>query len=247
MGLKSIIKKLPLVKSWHKKIRDLTNRDEFVREELSLLPKGSVLLDAGCGELQQFKKYCKHLVYKTNDLKNYEASVRNSIETIGHDPHKSKKTLKNFPDLDYPSNVWQIDEEDSKFDAILCTEVLEHIPYPIDAIKEFSRLLKKNGKLILTAPGISMRHADPFYFYSGFSNRFYEKILPENNFIIEKITPVGDYYSFLGFYSAHTAMKHGLIAKLFMLPSFIYFINKKKTTASTNTTCIRYNVVASKK
>ena len=40
-------------------------------------------------------------------------------------------------------DIWDIKEKNNVFDAILCTEVFEHIPYPNETIKEFSRLLKK--------------------------------------------------------------------------------------------------------
>jgi SAM-dependent methyltransferase len=76
---------------------------------------------------------------------------------------------------------------------ILCTEVFEHIPYPIETLKEFSRLLKKDGKLLLTAPSNCLRHMDPYFFYSGFSDRWYEKFLNDNGFELESIEAVGDY------------------------------------------------------
>ena len=46
--------------------------------------------------------------------------------------------------LDYVGDIWNIDAPDGEFDCILCTEVFEHIPYPIETLNEFSRLLK-NG------------------------------------------------------------------------------------------------------
>jgi len=76
----------------------------------------------------------------------------------------------------------EVGEKDGFFDAILCTEVFEHIPFPIETTKEFARLLKPGGKLILTAPANCLRHMDPYFFYSGFSDRFFEKILGDAGF-----------------------------------------------------------------
>ncbi len=121
---------------------------------------------------------------------------------------------------------------------------MEHIPFPIEAIKEFSRLLKGGGVLILTAPSNCLRHMDPYFFYSGFSDRWYRKILCDCGFTIEAIEPVGDYYSWLAVEVARTAMAHSVLAKILLLPAFFYFRSKKKTAISINTLCMGYHVVA---
>ncbi len=45
------------------------------------------------------------------------------------------------------------------FDTIVCSEVLEHLENPEKALKEFSRVLRPRGKLVLTTPNISFRWA----------------------------------------------------------------------------------------
>ena len=42
--------------------------------------------------------------------------------------------------------------KDDIFDAIICIETLEHIPFDEKAVKEFSRILKTGGILIVTGP-----------------------------------------------------------------------------------------------
>ena len=80
----------------------------------------------------------------------------------------------------------------------MCTEVFEHIPDPIGAIKEFSRLLRPDGLLIVTAPFCSLTHFAPFHFYTGFNRFFYEKFLPENDFEIIELEFNGNYFEFIG-------------------------------------------------
>jgi mannosylglycerate hydrolase len=41
---------------------------------------------------------------------------------------------------------------DNSFDIIICTEVLEHLVYPESAMKEFHRILKPEGYLVLSSP-----------------------------------------------------------------------------------------------
>ena len=239
--LKNLFKSFPLTK---KVLRDLDNkfvRDDFVIEELKNIPSNKVILDAGCGS-QRYRPYCSHLNYKAQDFKQYTADQK---KTIGGDSAKSINGYQ-YGQLDYVGDIWKIDEKDGSFDAILCTEVFEHIPYPIETIKEFGRLLKKDGKLILTAPSNCLRHMDPYFFYSGFTDRWYEKFLNEYRFEIKSITPVGDYYSWLALEIVRTGLNHSLLSKILLAPAFLYFYNKKKNEKSINTLCIGYHVLATK-
>jgi SAM-dependent methyltransferase len=240
---KKLLKKISFINNFILRLDNTNERIDFIKKELSSLEKGLKILDAGCGS-QMFRRYCQHLNYKAQDLGQYSNDDKQVLD--GGKISDNEKSLYQYGKLDYKGDIWNIDEQDNFFDVILCTEVFEHIPYPIDAIKEFSRLLKKSGKLILTTPSNCLRHFDPYFFYSGFSDRWFERILPENNLKILSIIPVGDYYSWLGVEMARTAMTHSIFAKIILLPSFIYYFSKKKTTISTNTLCMGYFVVAEK-
>ena len=241
--IKKILKKVPFISNFILRLDNTNERINFIKKELLSLEKGLKILDAGCGS-QMFRKYCQHLNYKAQDFGQYSSDDKQVLD--GGKISDNEKSLYQYGKLDYKGDIWNIDEQDNFFDVILCTEVFEHIPYPIETIKEFSRLLKKNGKLILTTPSNCLRHFDPYFFYSGFSDRWFERILPENNLKISSIIPVGDYYSWLGVEIARTAMTHSIFAKIILLPSFIYYFSKKKTTISTNTLCMGYFVVAEK-
>jgi hypothetical protein len=87
---------------------------------------------------------------------------------------------------------------------------------------------------------------DPYFFYSGFSDRWYERFLSDNGLEIESLTPVGDYYSWMAVEMARTAASHSIMSKLILAPAFLYFYNKKKTQLSIDTLCMGYHVVARK-
>ena len=129
---------------------------------------------------------------------------------------------------------------------ILCTEVFEHIPYPTEAVREFWRLLKPNGALILTAPSNCLRHMDPYYFYSGFSEHWFETVLPKYGLKIDTIEPVGHYYSWLALELARVARSGSVFAKLIVGPAFAYCLSKRKTQESIDTLCQGYLIVAKK-
>lgn len=241
MIIKNFIKKLPLIKTIVKKLNNQNERDEFVIKHISQIPKNSTLLDAGCGN-QRYKKFCNHLKYFAQDFGKYSTDEKKMLVSEGIGGHEGYK----YGELDYICDIWNINEKPETFDVILCTEVFEHIPYPIDTIKEFRRLLKPGGKLILTAPSNCLRHMDPYFFYTGFSDRWFEKFLKENGFHIDKIEVVGDYYSWISVELARTAVSHSIFAKIMVFPAFIYYYFKKKSKLSIDTLCMGYHVIARK-
>lgn len=207
------------------------------------LPNGSIVLDAGCGD-QPYRNICSHLRYRSQDFGQYTNDLK---ETIHGGKGLHQGASYQYGHLDYTGNIWNIAEENDYFDAIICTEVFEHIPYPAETIQEFSRLLKHGGKLVITAPSNCLRHMDPYFFYSGFSDRWFEHFLAEFEFAIEEINPVGDYYRWIGVEIKRTMSNYSLLAKIFLFPTFLYFYNKKQSEASINTLCLGYHVVAIKR
>lgn len=232
-----MIKKIPFIKKYIKDLNNFYEREKFIMKSLSEIKSKNIILDAGCGS-QYYRKYCSNLIYKSQDIGDFTVDAKSSITGVVEE--------YNYGPLDYKGNIWNINEVDNYFDAILCSEVFEHIPYPIETVKEFSRLLKKGGKLILTAPSNCLRHFDPYFFYSGFSDRWFEKILNENKFKIDEITPVGDYYSWMKVEIARTMASKGILSKIILLPTLIFFSIMKKTEKSTNTLCMGYHIIATK-
>lgn len=87
---------------------------------------------------------------------------------------------------------------------------------------------------------------DPYFFTSGLSDRWIDKILSENNFEIVSLTQVGDYYSWMSTEIARTSIANSLFAKIILFPAFLYFFAKRPTLASRNSLASGYHVVAKK-
>jgi SAM-dependent methyltransferase len=49
------------------------------------------------------------------------------------------------------ANVESMPFEDEAFDLVLCTQVLEHVLSPADAVRELARVLRSGGRLLLSA------------------------------------------------------------------------------------------------
>lgn len=163
------------------------NRACWVERTIKSLPPGGRLLDAGAGE-QQYRKHCAHLRYVSQDFAQYDGAGNSTGLHTG---------TWNYGNIDIISDICNIPEPDASFDAVLCTEVFEHIADPIGAIKEFARLLRPEGTLILTAPFASLTHFAPHFYYTGFSRFFYSNILAENGFKEVSISESGGYFDYL--------------------------------------------------
>lgn len=166
------------------------NRQSWLQQVLTALPKGTRLLDVGAGELKN-RKYCGHVEYVSQDFCQYQGAQSGAPDE-GLQPRSWDTS-----NIDLVSDITAIPAPDSSFDAILCSEVLEHVPEPTHALDEFARLLKPGGKLILTAPFASSVHMAPYHFCSGFSKYWYEHHLTKRGFHVDTLVANGDWYALL--------------------------------------------------
>jgi ubiquinone/menaquinone biosynthesis C-methylase UbiE len=164
------------------------NRVIWLEKTLGKIPQGSRILDAGAGECQ-FKKFCSHLNYVSQDFNQYDGKGDGKSLQMGGGWDQSR--------IDIISDIVDIPQPDKSFDAVMCIEVFEHLPNPIMALKEFSRLLRPSGKLIITAPFCSLTHFSPYHFSTGFNKYFYEKHLNEYGFKIIEIEENGNYFEYI--------------------------------------------------
>ncbi len=95
------------------------------------------------------------------------------------------------------SDITEIPLPSASFDAIVCTEVFEHIEMPLRALEEFARLLKPGGKLFLSTPAACRVHRVPTHFYGGFAPDFFEKSLPRHGFVLDSLKPLGNWSEFM--------------------------------------------------
>lgn len=154
-------------------------RSRWVAEHAANIPARSSVLDVGAGA-GIYRALFNHCEYFAQDF--------------GGEP----ATMGQYTKLDYTSDILAIPVTNASFDVILCTEVLEHVPEPILALKEFSRILKGGGILLLTAPLGSRLHQLPFHFYGGYTPQWYERFLREAGFSIQSVERNRGFFSYFG-------------------------------------------------
>ncbi|HEY6093515.1 MAG TPA: methyltransferase domain-containing protein [Gallionellaceae bacterium] len=142
----------------------------FVKNVAESLPQGAYVLDAGAGECV-YKKYFSHCNYRSIDLGVGESSW-------------------NYSNLDYVGPLHAMPIESDTFDAILCTQVLEHLEWPRESVKEMYRVLKPGGKLFMTVPMSHAEHQTPYDFFR-YTSYGLQSICKHAGFRDVAITPFG--------------------------------------------------------
>ena len=128
---------------WHRLafiVRALPRRIEALTRDLHV-PAGGRVLDLGCGDLQ------------------YRQCFAAGVDVVGADlPGNPLATVEIAPDGTVPL-------ADASFDAVLSTQVLEHVADPGVYLAECFRVLRPGGRLLLTTHGIMVYHPDPVDFW----------------------------------------------------------------------------------
>ena len=120
------------------------------------------VLDIGAGERNRYADLFKASEYVTMDVHS-----GSNVQIVG--------------------SIEAVPAEAESFDSIVCTQVLEHVPHPVQAIKELHRVLKPGGHVLVTVPQVAELHEEPndFFRYTPFG---LEKLFGETGFhVVEKM------------------------------------------------------------
>ena len=157
---------------------DNTTLLDFVSSMAATVPAGARVLDAGAGE-GRYRSDFVHTRYIGVDL---------AVGDADWDYH----------DLDVLSSLIELPFSDGTFEAVLCTQVLEHVTEPQQVLKEIRRALKPGGRLFLTAPQSWHQHQKPhdYYRYTSFGLRY---LFEQAGLQVQSIQPMGGYFWYLSF------------------------------------------------
>lgn len=154
-------------------------RDRWIKTQAAATAAGARVLDVGAGSCP-YREDFAHCEYRSQDF----SALRGDQLRHG-----------DYGQIDYICDAADIPVANASFDVILCTEMLEHVAYPERVIKEFARILKPGGKLILTAPLGSGLHQEPYHYYGGFTPFWFRKFLGEAGFTDILAEPNGNFFA----------------------------------------------------
>jgi ubiquinone/menaquinone biosynthesis C-methylase UbiE len=116
----------------------------FVMKAANEVPAGARVADVGAGDAP-FRELFRHAKYATLDW--------------GQSPHEGARAV------DIVASADAIPVNDATFDAVLLTQVLEHVAEPLAVLQELHRILAPEGRLYLTAPLAWELHELPHDYY----------------------------------------------------------------------------------
>jgi len=158
------------------------NRDAWARRQAARIPAGSRVLDVGAGSCP-YRAHFAHCIYETQD---FTALADEQVRDGG------------YGQIDYVSEITSIPVAAGRFDVVICTEVLEHVPDPIAAVKEMGRTLKPGGIVLISAPLGSGIHQAPYHFYGGYTPFWYQRFLGEAGFDTIVVEANGGFFKMFG-------------------------------------------------
>jgi SAM-dependent methyltransferase len=160
----------------HKIDVDSRKIQAFVREASAEIADNSSVLDAGAGECQ----------YRQFFFNKYYIAVDSGLGDINWD----------YSHLDLVCNLEKLPFKPNVYEAVICTQVLEHVKEPETVLKEILRVLKPNGILYLSAPQGWGVHQPPNDFFR-FTRYGLQYLMEKAGFTILSIQPVGGFYNYL--------------------------------------------------
>lgn len=145
--------------------------ERLVAEVAKSVPQGSMLLDAGAGD-SPYRQFFANCTYEAADV--------------------CKRDDKQYAHVGYVCDLTAIPVEAGRYDFVLCTQVLEHVPRPLEVLQEFFRVLKPGGRVWLSTPLAFEEHEVPYDFfrYTQFGLR---SLFERAGFEIEKLDWVQGY------------------------------------------------------
>jgi SAM-dependent methyltransferase len=178
------------------------------------------LIDVGCG-LQPYRNYFAHL--KRRVACDFD----------------SKRG-----DVDFACPAHAIPVAAESFDSVLCTEVLEHVPDPLAVWREFHRILRPGGRVLLATPMYWPPHELPydFYRYPEHGLRF---LATTAGFDVLEMLPRGGRWAMLGQVGIHV-MSRQFRFRCFRRAwnRFFVWLDRKRNTPDI---CLGWTILAEKR
>jgi SAM-dependent methyltransferase len=145
----------------------------FVQQAAAALPRGARVLDLGAGEAP-YRELFAHTDYYTSDWANSVHPGARAVDFVG-----------SADDLPLP---------DRCFDAVVNTQMLEHVAEPARVLREVHRVLVPGGRFFLSVPLVWELHEEPYDFYR-YTKHGLAHLLEQAGFVELTIEPRNDCFT----------------------------------------------------
>ncbi len=127
--------------------------------------------------------------------------------------------------IDLVGSAYNVPVEDGEADAVISSQVIEHLDKPLKAIEESARILKKDGLFLCSFPFLYPLHAEP-HDYTRFTEHYMDKVLEENGLSIIETKKVGGFWYILGMYFGiyMQTFDRGILKKIKVIQLLSWFI-----------------------
>ena len=113
---------------------------------------------------------------KLLDVPSGSGALAARLKTLGFEPYCCDLYPTIFKQPDVEIKQGNLDKtlpyEDASFEHIVCIEGLEHIENPANAIREFARLLRPQGQLLVSVPNIMNIEERLKWLFTGYTSHF---------------------------------------------------------------------------
>ncbi len=166
--------------------------DWVINERLSPMPwqcgylvLRSILMDLRWFSLLTRNKSAKKFLDLGCGRKPYRQIFPFTENYVGFDIDKNDS-------VDVTGVNWDLPFGENEFDAVICTQVLEHTARITETISEIRRVVKNDGLVFVSVPLVFPEHGAPYDYY-----RFTQYGLREifRDFEVVKIIPQGGYFN----------------------------------------------------
>ncbi len=148
--------------------------DEFFYQNIEAIPAAGLVLDIG----------------------GTKKSKRGGFDIAKYDLRVYAVNISDAKGVDVIADGARLPFTSSCADAVICAEMLEHVPNPAAVIAEAGRVLKKGGLLLATAPFLYWIHADPSD-YGRYTPQYWHENLARVGFVEINIFCQGGFWCVL--------------------------------------------------
>ncbi len=204
------------------------------------VPKNKEILDAGCG-YGIVSMTLANMGFKNLNLIDLD---ENRINGINRNISEYSK-LQNIKTM--IGSLTNLPLQNESFDIVMSSEVIEHIKEDKKAFSELSRVLRKNGTLIITTPEHSKSNSLDYKQYNhekpGYTIEEFKELAKENNLVIKNVihyiyTPAKKMIDFLNCFTSKP-----VVALLFYPLYFLSILDKHLKIGESNSIVVVFEKI----